>query len=145
VTDGAVIERAALWGTAVFVVTSVLAALLKSFEIVALFVSLLLFTAGTATFLWALVVAAGRSREREMTVAGLFLLQGSAPRDVRRRLLGALAAEVVVGLSVAIARPFTSLAFGLLVPVYGLALAGLWGARHGTFPPRRPASPRKQA
>jgi hypothetical protein len=79
-----------------------------------------------------------------MTVAGLFLLQGSAPRDVRRRLLGALAAEVVVGLGVAIARPFTSLAFGLLVPVYGLALAGLWGARHGTFPPRKPASPRKQ-
>jgi hypothetical protein len=144
VTDAAVIERAALWGTAVFVVTSVLAALVKSFEIVALFVSLLLFAAGTATFLWALVVAAGRSREREMTVAGLFLLQGSAPRDVRRRLLGALAAEVVVGLGVAIARPFTSLAFGLLVPVYGLALAGLWGARHGTFPPRRPASPRKR-
>jgi hypothetical protein len=33
-------------------------------------------------------------------------------------------------------RPFSSLAFGVLVPVSGLGLMGLWGARYGTFPPR---------
>jgi hypothetical protein len=139
-----VIEKAALWGTAVFVVTSVLAAAVKQAELVALIVSLVLFAAGIVVFLWALLVAAGRSREHEMTMAGLFFLQGSAPPDVRRKLLGAFAAQVVVGLGVAIARPFTSLAFGLLVPVYGLALVGLWGARHGQFPPRRPSSPRRK-
>ena len=29
--------------------------------------------------------------------------------------------------------PFTSLAFGVLVPMFGLAQAGLWGARYGHF------------
>ena len=33
-------------------------------------------------------------------------------------------------------RTFTVLAYGVLVPVYGLALCGLWGARHGWFPDR---------
>ena len=140
------IGRAAVWGTAVFVVTSAIGAVVKQAELVALVVALLLFAAGTVVFLWALLVAAARSRECEMTMAGLFLLQGSAPRDVQRTLLGAFAVEVVVAFGVAIARPFTSLAFGLLVPVYGLALAGLWGARHGTFPPRRaPAKRRRPA
>jgi hypothetical protein len=32
-----------------------------------------------------------------------------------------------------VARPFTSLAFGVLSPLFGLAMAGLWGARHGSF------------
>ena len=33
-------------------------------------------------------------------------------------------------------RPFTPLAFGILVPMLGLGLIALWGARHGTFPAR---------
>jgi hypothetical protein len=44
--------------------------------------------------------------------------------------------QVVVALVTAIARPFTGLAFGILVPVFGLGLAGLWGARRGSFPSR---------
>src|SRR5439155_114318 len=36
-------------------------------------------------------------------------------------------------------RPNTSVVFGILVPVYGLAMCGLWSARYGTFPRRRPA------
>jgi hypothetical protein len=27
-------------------------------------------------------------------------------------------------------------AFGILVPIFGLGLAGLWGARHGVFEAR---------
>jgi len=33
-------------------------------------------------------------------------------------------------------RPFTGLAFGILVPTYGLGLVGLWAVRLGEFPPR---------
>jgi len=145
VTDRAgVIDRAAVLGTGVFVVTNVLAALVKQTEIVALVLDLLLFVVGTGVFLWALVVAAGRSREREMTMAGIFFLLQSAPRDVQRRLLGAFGVQIVVAFMVAILHPSTSLAFSLLVPVYGLALAGQWGARYGTFPPRKPAQPRRK-
>ena len=138
------INRAALWGTGVFAVTNVLAALVKQTEIIALVLDLLLFVAGTALMLWALLVAANRSREREMTMAGIFFLSQAAPRDVQRRLLGAFAVQIVVAFAVAIAHPSTSLAFALLVPVYGLALAGQWGARYGTFPPRKAAPPRRK-
>ena len=31
-------------------------------------------------------------------------------------------------------RPFTAVAFGILAPMLGLGLMGLWGARHGRFP-----------
>ena len=64
---------------------------------------------------------------------------------MRRRLLGSFAVEVAVALATAGARPFTSLAFGLLVPVYGLGLAGLWAARYGTFGPRQSTPPRRPA
>jgi hypothetical protein len=55
-----------------------------------------------------------------------------------------LAAQVVVAVATAAARPFTTLAFGVLVPVFGVGLNGLWAARHGRFPPRpvpEPPSP----
>jgi hypothetical protein len=104
---------------------------------VAVAVSLALFVLGTAAMALALLRAAGRSRTDEVTVPGVFFLTESAPPAVRRHLLGALAVQVVVALATAAARPFTSLAFGILVPVYGLGLAGLWGARHGQFGPRR--------
>src|SRR5581483_8218546 len=35
------------------------------------------------------------------------------------------------------------LAFGFLLPVYGLGLCGLWGARHGTFADRPPPPHRR--
>ncbi|MBV8958171.1 MAG: hypothetical protein JO087_05335, partial [Actinobacteria bacterium] len=49
ITDPAAanIDRAALWGTGVFVVTNVLAALVKQVQLVALVVDLLLFVGGT--------------------------------------------------------------------------------------------------
>lgn len=96
----------------------------------------LLFVAGSAAFVWAFVVAVGRSRTDQIGVSSLFLLSGSAPRAVRRRLLGALGAQTVVVLAAASVRPYTAVAFGILAPTFGLGLGGLWAARHGTFPPR---------
>ena len=90
----------------------------------------------SASFLAALLRMAARSRTDELTLPGLFWLSGSAPADVRRLLLGSFGVEIVVGLATASVRPFTGLAFGVLVPVYGLGLTGLWGARLGTFGPR---------
>lgn len=103
-------------------------------------VDVVLFVAGIVAFVAAYVRAVGRSRTEELSIAGLFFLAGgSAPRQVRFRFMAALAVQVVVALVTASIRPYTSVAFGVLVPMFGLGLAGLWGARHGTFPPRRPA------
>ena len=131
------IIRAALVGTAVFTVVAVAAAALPDqLAIVAVVVDLALFAAGIVAFVGALLKAADRSRTEAVTLAGVFWLSGTAPQEARRPLLGALAVEVAVALVTAGVRPFTGLAFGVLVPVYALGLTGLWGARHGTFAAR---------
>jgi hypothetical protein len=107
-------------------------------ESTGILVSLALFAAGCVLFLVALVLGAQRSREAEMGIGGWFFLVGVAPPVVQRHLLGSLAVEILVAVATAAARPFSTLAFGILVPTYGLAICGIWGARHGDFPPRPP-------
>jgi hypothetical protein len=138
------VRRASWVGTAVFVVTAVAAAIAPStFEPVALVVAVALFAGGCAVFLWAFFVVAARSRTDQMELTEIWFLTGSpTPREVRRSLLGALGVQVVVALATAGARPYTSLAAGVLVPMWGLGLCGLWAARHASFPPR-PVDPRR--
>ncbi|CAN5695869.1 hypothetical protein BH20ACT2_BH20ACT2_13910 [soil metagenome] len=139
--SGAGIIRASLAGTALFTITaSVGAALPDIFGVPSAVVAGALFVVGCGAFLWAFAIAVGRSRAEAIGVGGLYLLVGSAPRQVQRLLLGAVAAQAVVALVTASVRPFTSLAFGILVPMLGLGLAGLWAARHGTFAAREDAA-----
>ena len=105
-------------------------------------VSLALFVAGCAVFVWAFAIAVGRSRTDEIAVSNLYLLSG-APSAVRAQLFGSLAVEVIVAFGTAAARPYTIAATAILAPVYGLGLCGLWAARYGTFPPRKPTPKRK--
>lgn len=128
--------RASWIGTAALAITAIGDVITPAFKVPAFLVAVAMFAVGTGLFIAALVVAAGRSREHEIGMGGLFFLQGSAPRSVQVQLLGSLAVEVVVALATAGAKPYTSLAFGILAPVYGLGIAGLWAARHGTFAPR---------
>ena len=117
---------------------SALLAVVAPEEFVGVYFSLscLAFLVGTGLFAVAMVVAARRSRAETIGVGGLFFMTGSAPQWARRRLLGLLAAQVVVAVAAASVRPFTPLAFGTLAPMLGLGCCGLWTARHGWFPPR---------
>lgn len=134
---GGPVVRASLAGTAAFAVAAVAAAVAPgALAVPAAVLDLVLFTLGLVAFAAALLRAAGRSRREELSISGLFLLTGSAPPPVRRALLGALAVQVVVALATASIRPFTPLAFGVLVPTFGLGACGLWAARHGAFPAR---------
>lgn len=138
-TPGRGIIQASWAGTAVFTVSAVLAAIWPdTFRIAAATIALVLFGAGCVVFLWAYAIAVGRSRRDAIGIGGLYFLADSAPKQVQRTLMLSFAVQIVVSLATAGVRPFTSLAFGTLVPVYGLGLAGLWGARHGRFAPRRP-------
>ena len=133
------VRRASWAGTVVFAVTAMAGVVLGGAAMVlALTVAATLFVTGGVVFSWAYLVAVRRSRREVLGVADLYLLAG-APGAVRRSLLGSLAAQVVLGLATAGARPYTSMAAGTLVPLYGLALCGLWAARHGDFPRRQPA------
>jgi hypothetical protein len=96
--------------------------------VVSLVVGVALFVAGGALMAYALVVAAGRSRQFTIDVGGLFYSQ--APKELKL----ALGAQVAISLVAATLRPSAS--FLILAPIFGLGLCGLWGARHGTFPMR---------
>jgi hypothetical protein len=139
--EGDGIVKASMAGTVAFALSAGLAAVRPAAAPPALVVAGVLFVGGMVTFAGALVRAAGRSRTEAVHLAGVFFVAG-APKRVRLLLLGSLAAEVVVAFATAAARPNTSLAFGILAPVWAQGLAGLWGARHGRFPPRPQPRPR---
>lgn len=136
---------AAVWvGTAVFATTTLLSVLFDSLRLVGVVVDLVLFAAGCVAFLSAYVRAVQRSRTEEISLAGLYFLTGTAPNAVRRSLMSATAVQLVVAVTAASLRPFTPVAFGILVPMYGLGMAGLWAAHHGKFPPRKRLRLKKQ-
>jgi hypothetical protein len=106
---------------------------LHALEVPAAIVSLVLFFASIAIWLYAFGLAIVRStRGDDIVVANWVFLQGSAPSDVRKHLLWATFASVVICVATAFANPF-----GVLVPMLQLGFAALWGARYGTFPARR--------
>ena len=136
-STGGRIVQAALGATALLAITTVMAALDPgSLAAPALVVALVMFFGGTAALIWSYFLAIGRRRESEIDLAGLYGLSGSAPTPVRLRLLGSAVVQVVIAGGGIAARPFSSLAFGLLAVMWGIGLTGLWGARHGSFPRR---------
>jgi hypothetical protein len=135
--QGQAIIRASWAGTVVFMAASTPVAVTGKGQLAAVAVDGVLFAGGCGVFLWALARAAGRSRQHAIGMGGLFFLAGSAPRPVQWMLVGSLTAQVAAALATAAARPFTALAFGILVPVWGLSLCGLWAARYGEFGPRQ--------
>jgi hypothetical protein len=136
VIQGRRIIASAWIGTAVYVLTTAVAAFVPEARIPVVVVDLLLLLAGSGLYFWGWGVAARRSREDQITLWNLILLEDAAPNRVRARLLGALAVEVTV--AAATCWITAALAFGWLVPVWGLAHCEFWGARYGVFPARTP-------
>jgi hypothetical protein len=133
--EGMALIRASLVGSAVFVVAAALAVAIDGPpRSVFVALSLVMFALGSLAYLLGYAQAVARSRDVEIGMAGFVVLAGVAPPQVRRLLLGSTAVEVVAALTAAAVRPFTSLAFGILAPVFGLGLQSLWSARHGRFP-----------
>lgn len=139
--------RADVVGTAVFVVVLAIGVPLRderAAQILVGAVSMLLFTIGAVGCLWAYVSALERSRTDEIGVANLYLLTGrTAPPRVKRTMSLALGVQVVVSLAAAIVgavglegSQVNAMAFGILVPMFGLAMNSLWAVRHGRYGPR---------
>ncbi len=136
-----------LVGTAVFLAALAVAVPFKDerfAQFIIGIVSVALFAVGIATSLWAYTTALERSRTEEVGVANLYLLTGNtASADVKRRMLGALGVQVVAALAGAIIGvtglqkgDVNALAFGVLVPMFGIGMNGAWAARYGSYGPR---------
>ena len=124
---------------ALFLLTAVPAAAgIDAFGGVSVAVALGLFFVSIGAFAYAFVLAAARSADGDnIAVANLFFLQGSAPRSVQRQFLAMFGVCALVAAATVVWAPF-----GVLVPMLPVGLAGVWAARHGTFPPRLPTTRR---
>jgi len=133
-------------GTIAFAATATYAAVVFSTaaQWVGAITAMALFAVGIFVFLWSFWTAVQRSRQEQIGVMQMYLLLGEpTPSRVRWIMLAMLAAQIAVAFITAFARsesddgsPGTSLAVGILVPMFGLGLNGLWCAFHGVFPPR---------
>jgi membrane-bound metal-dependent hydrolase YbcI (DUF457 family) len=134
-------------GTAVFLVALMIAVPFRSDRFAQFLiggVSMVLFAVGMATTLWAYARALERSRTEEVGVANLYLLTGpTAPKPVRRIMTSALTVQIVaavVGAWIGVVGldkgELNALAFGVLVPTFGIGMNGVWAALHGSYGPR---------
>ncbi len=142
--------RGIIWlswvGTVAFTLSAVVGTIWLSTAVVCVIVSLVLFAIGTVAFISAFLRAVNRSRYEAIGMGGLYFLAGAtAPARVQALLIGSLGVQTSVALGAAGIRMYTGLAFGILVPMFGLGLAGLWGARYGRFAPREPEPTTPQA
>lgn len=99
-------------------------------------VSSSMFLLGSFLLLLGLLYGLRRSRAEIVTVAGLFLLQGSAPSMVRRVFAWSIAFQFAIAFSAAAVEPYTEIAFVILAPMLPLGSAALWSAQHGFFAQR---------
>jgi hypothetical protein len=133
------IVRLSWIATAAFCAAAIPAASgVDGFGRVAVVTSLTLFGISIPVWIAALVRGAVRTTQgHAVDVPGLFFLTGSAPPVIRRHLFGSLTVCLTVGIVTAFREPFSFLAW--MLP---FGLVGLWGARHGTYPPRPAPPPR---
>jgi len=130
------IFRLDLYSTIVFTVAAVAAAIFPGpLRIPFAVLSCALFAIGTVAFLWAYGKAIERSREQDVSVPMIYGMTTS-PRNVRVSFHLLTFVQSAVAIATASIRPFTAQAFGILAPMLGIGLAGLWAARHGTFAER---------
>ncbi|MEQ8716005.1 MAG: hypothetical protein RIE08_00190 [Acidimicrobiales bacterium] len=139
-------------GTGVFTVTAVAATVAPdTFRLTGVIAALALFAIGMIVMLITFAAAVERSRLEVVSVAGVWFGAGTVALPIRLRFAAALGIQLTVAFTTASIRPFTSLAFGILAPLFGLGLGGLWAAGHGSFakrdkldhkrPPRPPPAP----
>lgn len=138
-TQHRTIPRFTVMVTVIHAVTTVIALAIEDPTVrgIVAAISVGFFFLGAAVFMVAFVLAAARSRGEALWFGGVFFLTGGVvDPSVRRLFWGSLAVQVVVGLAGAGLAPFTTLAFGVLVPLCGLGFMALHGARWGEFTPR---------
>ncbi len=131
--NGAWTLKFSILGSAIFAVSVTLATIWASLLPLNTVVSLTLFSAGIIFYIYAMVVAAARSRYEQLTVAAIFMLAGAKRKKVTLAFYIMLALVTTLAITASAIRLWTATAFSILAPTYILSLMGVWGAKYEKY------------
>lgn len=149
-SGGGWLASSVAWATGAFCLLTLLGLVATPVRYVLWVYDLALFLVGIAGFVVGIVLAGARALSGVSVRASGLFLAGFAPPREQRLFRWSLAATIVVGLGGAIVTSvtkdveplvyiFPATAFGILVPIFPPALAGVHGARYCAWPLQRPS------
>ena len=124
-------------GTALFLLTGVVASIRSSFEVIYVIVSLTMFSVGVLLGIRAFAQSVSKSRYEVITTIDLIKLPKDTPQRVKLILYGSLAIEVIGSIVLASLQSSTNFAFGILASLFALGSLNMWAIINGRFQ-RRP-------
>lgn len=126
--------------TAIFLIVTIWAAISGSdtAALANLTVSSVIFVGTCILFVIGFLLAAARSRDDDLHLAGLFYLSRVAPDRVRRAFMGLWFVQMAIGVA---AIPTTAPPFGVMATMFGVFVNMVWSARHASFPPPTMSAP----
>ena len=107
-------------GTALFLLTGVIASIQSSFEIVYVIVSLTMFSVGVLLGMRAFAQSVSKSRYEIITTIDLIKLPQNTPQRVKLILYGSLGVQVIGSIVLASLQSSTNFAFGILASLFAL-------------------------
>ena len=123
-------------GTALFLLTGVVASIQSSFEIVYVIVSLTMFSIGVLLGMRAFAQSVSKSRYEIITTIDLIKLPQDTPQRVKLILYGSLAIEIIGSILLASLQSSTNFAFGILASLFALGSLNMWAIMNGGFQKR---------
>lgn len=129
--------------TVVFLLVTVWAAIsdTDTAALANLVVSSVIFGGTCLLFVIGFLLAAARSRNDDMHLAGLFYLSRVAPDRVRRAFMGLWFIQMAIGV---VSIPFTAPPFGVMATMFGVFVNMVWSARHAAFRPHTVTAPERR-
>ncbi len=123
-------------GTALFLLTGVVASIQSSFEVVYVIVSLTMFSVGVVLGMRAFAQSVSKSRYEIITTIDLIKLPQDTPQRAKLILYGSLAIEVLGSIVLASLQSSTNFAFGILASLFALGSLNMWAIMNGGFQKR---------
>lgn len=123
-------------GTALFLLTGVVASIQSAFEIVYVIVSLAMFSIGVLLGMKAFAQSVSKSRYEIITTIDLIKLPKATPQKIKVVLYGSLAIEVIGSIVLASMQSSSNFAFGVLASLFALGSLNMWAIINGRFEKR---------
>ena len=123
-------------GTALFLITGVIATVQSAFEIIYVIVSLTMFSIGVLLGMRAFAQSVSKSRYEIITTIDLIKLPQGTPQRTKVILYGSLAVEIIGSIVLASLQSSTNFAFGILASLFALGSLNMWAIMNGRFQKR---------